>query len=183
MIGKVGPFEEGDDEWEHYVERLAFYFTANKIDDKKQKPAVLLIACGAKTYKLIRRLLAPAKPDAVDYQNIVDKVKDHLNPKPSCILLRFRINSRNQRDGESIQAFVAELRLLSEDCEFGETLPEMLRDRLVCGVSYSRIQTRLLQKGSLSFDEALKIARVMEAAERNSEEIRGPTTTLEAAVH
>ena len=45
MIGKVGPFEGDDDEWDHYVERLSFYFTANKITDKGQQRAVLLSVC------------------------------------------------------------------------------------------------------------------------------------------
>ena len=31
LIGKAGHFDDDNDEWEHYVERLAFYFTANKI--------------------------------------------------------------------------------------------------------------------------------------------------------
>ena len=48
----------------------------------------------------------------------------------------------------------------------------MLRDRLVCGVNHTRIQKRRLQV-NFRFDDAMKIARVMETAERNSEKIGG----------
>ena len=179
MIGKVGPFEGDDDEWDHYVERLSFYFTANKITDKGQQRAVLLSVCGAKTYKIIRNLLAPTKPDEVEYKDIVDKVKDHLNPKPSCIVQRFRFNCRSRSDGETIGAFIAELRRLTEDCEFGEALHDMLRDRLVCGVKNARIQKRLLQETNLKFEDALKIARAMETADKNSAEMYRPLPVFE----
>ena len=46
--------------------------------------------------------------------------------------------------------FLAELRHLSEHCEFGITLDEMLRDRLVCVVRYIRIQRRLLAEPKLT---------------------------------
>ena len=162
----------------HYIERLGFFFSANKITDAGQKRAVLLTVCGPQTYKLIRNLVAPEQTGAVDYTVIVEKVKEHVNPKPSAIVQRFRFNSRVQRPGESIADFVAELRRLSPDCEFGATLSEMLRDRLVCGVREERVQRRLLQEVKLTFDDALRIARSMETASKNAEKISRVPTTL-----
>ena len=52
--------------------------------------------------------------------------------------------------------FLAELKHLSEDSEFGITLDEMLRDRLVCGVRDIRIQRRLLAEPKLTLKRALK---------------------------
>ena len=48
LIGEVGYFDDNA-EWEHYVERLAFYFAANKIEDTTQKQAMLLSVRGAET--------------------------------------------------------------------------------------------------------------------------------------
>ena len=129
MIGKVGPFDGTQHEWKHYVERLGFYFTANKVTDKDQRKAVLLSVCGAQMYKLIRILLAPQTPDAFEYGDIVKRVQDHVRPKPSVILQRFRFNSLNRKEGEYLADFVTELRRLSTNCAFGDTLSDMLRDR------------------------------------------------------
>ena len=72
---------------------------------------------------------------------------------------RLRFNSRNRQPGESVADFVSVLRALSEFCEFKEnTLDEMLRDRLVCGMDDERIQRRLLGE-KLSFARALNLAR------------------------
>ena len=70
----------------------------------------------------------------------------------------FKFNSRSQQPGESIATYVSELRKLSEYCEYGETLEDMLCDRLVCGLAERRVQQRLLAEGDLTFDKALKIA-------------------------
>ena len=48
-------------------------------------------------------------------------VKDHLSPHPSCIVQRFKFNSRSQRDTETVSQFAAELRKLSEFCKFDDT--------------------------------------------------------------
>ena len=46
--------------------------------------------------------------------------------------------------------FVAELRRLSEHCDFKATLDDMLRDRIVCGVRNSSVQRRLLAESGLT---------------------------------
>ena len=47
---------------------------------------------------------------------------------------RFLFHQRQQQPGESVAINLAELRKLAVPCEFGETLDEALRDRLVCGL-------------------------------------------------
>ena len=68
--------------------------------------------------------------------------------------------------------FVTELKRLSEYCSFGETLDEMLRDRLVCGVRDSRLQRRLLTEKDLTFAKAVELAKLAELAERSAREIQ-----------
>lgn len=77
---------------------------------------------GAKIYGLLRSLLTPEKPADKLYQQIVDIVNEHLNPKPLVIVERFRFHKRNQTKGESISEYIAKLRQLSEHCQFGAGL-------------------------------------------------------------
>ena len=59
---------------------------------------------------------------------------------------RFRFNSRLRKEGESVAAYMAELRRLAEHCNYGDTLDKMLRDRLVWGINDAGIQRKLLQE-------------------------------------
>ena len=68
---------------------------------------------------------------------------------------------------------MTELKRLSEHCDFGVTLEDMIRDRLLCGVRSPKIQQRLLAETELSFDRALKIASTMVRAEKNVCDIAG----------
>ena len=48
------------------------------------------------------------------------------------------------------------LRESAQTCEFGESLIDMLRDRLVCGVNEGGIQKRLLMEQELTFEKVVR---------------------------
>ena len=169
--GIIGEFQSAQESWQSYVERLQQYFVANDVKSQEKQRAVLLSAVGAQTYQLIRNLLAPTKPTDVSFAEIVDAMQKHIQPLPSVIVQRFNFHSRARRPGETVSAFVAELRKHSEHCAFRTTLNDMLRDRLVCGILDQRIQRRLLAEPDLSFDKALELSVAAEAAERNTREL------------
>ena len=131
------------------------------------------------TYKLIKSLLAPQKPSDVEYKVLLEKAKQHFAPAPLCIVECYKFNARVQQPGESIASFVAQLRVLSTHCEYGEMLEDMLRDRIVCGLSDSRIQHRLLTEPKLTFAKAVKLSQSMESAEKNSKMILSQRDTAE----
>jgi len=49
----------------------------------------------------------------------------------------------------------------------------MLRDRLVCGCKDQRLQCKLLAEADLKFDTAIKIAKAMETAEKDTKGLQG----------
>ena len=136
-LGRVKEFDGNKDDWQQYVERLEHFFQANDVDGAEKKRAVFLSVI---TYKILRNLFSPAKPGEKSYADLVDTLSKHFKPAPSEIVERFRFNSRVRKPGESIAAFIVELRALAEFCNFGDTLEAMLRDRIVCGINDDSIQ-------------------------------------------
>ena len=55
---------------------------------------------------------------------------------------------------------MAQFRQLSEFCEFGDTLNDMFCDQLVCGITDSSLQRRLLLESSLTLQKVFKLAEV-----------------------
>ena len=55
--------------------------------------------------------------------------------------------------------------------DFQNTLEEMLRDRLVCGINDEQIQRRLLVESSLDFKKAMKLATSTETAAKNARDL------------
>ena len=169
-------FDSTVEDWATYIERLEQYCVANKIENDR-KVAVLLSVMGAKTYNLLRNLLAPDKPASKGFKDIVKTLREHLNPKPLVIAERFRFHNRNQKRTESIPEYIAELRRLSEHCKFGDGLSDALRDRLVCGLLHEGTQKRLLTERDLTLARALEIAISMETAAKDALELQKKTTS------
>ena len=128
--GNFNEYDNSKEDWTSYTERLQQYFTANDIEAEPKRRAILLSVCVAKTYQLIKNLLAPEKPTDKLYKEVVQTVKDHVEPKPSVVVQRFTFHSRIRRQGELVSNYVAELNKISEHCVFGDSLQEMLRDRM-----------------------------------------------------
>ena len=85
-----------------------------------------------------------------------------------------KLNSHPKQPKESISEYLAELRRLTEFCDYGEALEDMLRDRLVCGVNQERKQKRLHSEGpSLTLEKALDIALALESAINQASIIQG----------
>ena len=142
-FGKLDGYNETKD-WRYYIERVNHFFEANQITDPGKRRSIFLVCVGAKTYKPVRNLVAPEDPKDQSYEDLAKLLQDHFIPKPSAIVQRFKFNTRSQQPGDTITMFLAELRHLNtEHCEFGITLDEMLRDRLVSDVRNIRIQRRL----------------------------------------
>ena len=181
---KIDEFDPSHEAWATYVERLEFYFIAKGIEDPEKKRAVLLTVSGPATYKLIWNLSAPKKPAEKPYDELVALVKSHYTSKPSVIVLRFQFHIRTQKPGERVATFVAELWQLSEFCEFGVSLEDMLRDRLVCGIASGSIQRRLLAEPDLTLQKAQNLAQAIESTDKNAKDLQGqrqpPMTAVNA---
>ena len=143
----------------------------HQLREAEKQHVILSSVCGAATYKLIRSLLYPDKPTLESFDEITKLVKDHHQPTPVESVLRFNFNMRKQK-GETIAEYVTELRRLSEHCNFGEELDEMLHDRLMCGTCDKRIRHRLLaETKKLTFQELLQLAQAIESADDNSKDL------------
>ena len=132
---------------------------------------------GPAAYKLLCNLVTPRKPGEVEYAELVEILSAHHNPTPSEIVQRFKFNSRVRQPGESVANFIAELKALAKFCNFNDSLDDMLRDRLVCGIADLQIQKRLLAESQLSLKRATELALGMEAAVKNSQTLQPNAST------
>ena len=175
--GALAAFNPREEDWSEYSERLTFYFSANGITTDAKKRAILLSCCGPATFRLLRSLVLPRALEEFSFTELVAKVKEHKEPQPSVIVRRFQFNTRKQHAGESISEYVAVLRKAAEYCSFGDSLNEMLRDRLECGITDTTVQKRLLAEKDLTLDKAVSLAQSVEIAEKGAKDLQTSTGT------
>ena len=126
--GSLSKFADSQENWMTYVERLEQYYTANDIAaDAKERHEQYFCHHVVQQRTNLCNLLAPKKPAEAEYKDIVQALTTHYNPNPSQIAKCFKFNSRVRHHGESIAAFVTDLRRLTEHCGYGVQLDEMIR--------------------------------------------------------
>ena len=175
--GKLSTFDQHSESWTSYSERLGYYFTANDITDETKKKSILLSCSGAAVYDLLKNLLQPTCPNDKSYDELVKVLSDYFNPKPSTIVQRYKFNTHVRESGESVASYVAALKSLAEYCDYGPKLDEMVRDRIVCGINNSRIQSRLLQERNRTYQNALDTALAMELAAKDIADMQKRTSS------
>ena len=144
------------------------FFAANGIDNAHKKKSTFLAVTGPATYTLARNLVSPDKPGDKSYDELVDALKKHFNPTPLETVHHSKFHSRVRKPGESIAVFVADLCAPAEFCNFGASLDDMLRDRIVCGVNNTKIQQAFLSEKILTLKKALEVAQGLETAVKNA---------------
>ena len=60
-----------------------------------------------------------------------------------------------------------ELKKLSEHCDYGDKLMEMITDQLICGINDSHIQQRLLAEPDLTY-KSFDLAQAIETTEHST---------------
>ena len=134
---------------------------------EKQQCAYLLLWTGEKGQQIYSTWVLDAANEKDKLAVYLTKFRQHIVPAENPVFARYKFFNRNQQPGESIDAFIAEIRSLTQGCEFTATAltaDSMIRDRIVCGVTNQELRRKLLDKGGdLTLTDAIKMARTYEA--------------------
>nr|XP_028572340.1 uncharacterized protein K02A2.6-like [Podarcis muralis] len=160
------PFQPSEPHtWEDYVERFEFFAEAQGITDASKRRATFLSYCGPETFKLAKALLAPAKLSETSLKDILACITSHLALTETKMARRMEFHKRQQRAGESVSAFLAELRKLAQHCDF-QNVEETLLDRFIGGLSSKKDRRRIVAKEEVTLASAWKEATATENYER-----------------
>ena len=161
LYGTLCEFNPLEENISDYLDRVGFYLEANGVALDSKKRAVLLTVIGPQQFRLLKDLTAPISPGVKSFTELCLILKKHHSPAPPKFLCRAKFDQRTRLPNESISAFVAALRHLSEYCEFGESLNERLCEKFVTGVNHVEIQRKLVIESNLDLDKAIQIATSM----------------------
>ncbi len=162
----LGEFDERKESWTNYQERVEQFISLNDVESTKQV-SLLITHIGARGYGILKNLVAPDSPKDCTYAKLTKALSDHFCPKPLKYAERYKYGQRDQREGESVNDFVASIRKLSINCEYGSFLNDMLIQRLLEGTYHPSIRKRLMLEENLTFNKAVEIANSIEQANAN----------------
>ncbi|KAJ1099643.1 hypothetical protein NDU88_004742 [Pleurodeles waltl] len=108
----------------------------------ERRTALLLHCLGSDGQEIFDHLPDVPDSEAIDlneYKICIRKLDIHYLPKVSTILERYYFGKRLQREGESIEDYVTDLRRLSSSCKVASLTDERIRDRFKLGCNIEKV--------------------------------------------
>ena len=179
MLEAFNPAVESVDD---YKERFDFYCTAAGVRQDQCK-ALFLARVGWEVFLKMKTLASPRPLTELDLPQIVNLMKEHYKKDTIEIAEHFKFFKRVQQEQETLTNYLAELRKLAKNCNFGGYLDTALRDQLVCRLKDRKIQRELLCIPNLTLAMASERARAAEAASRETQQLNPAVTTHQLSHH
>ncbi|KAB0795961.1 hypothetical protein PPYR_10022 [Photinus pyralis] len=162
LIGTINSFNMKADNWILYEEQLEQFFVINDIKDTescKKRVSALLSLIGHDTYRILRDLCTPTLPKESTYEQLCTLLRKHFSPTTSVFRERIEFYGARQEENETVNEWYARIHNLSTNCEFGNNLQDILRDKFVCGVLPGKIRDRICEeKPTTDFSKLLELA-------------------------
>ena len=178
--GTLKSFNSSTDDFEVWKLTFQSFLVANDVDPTKEKDkarGILLSSLGLDSCSLLMSLLSPDKPETTSLPQLLQTLTEHFKPAPKAIAERFRFMSRQQKSGETVSQFLAELRKIAMDCKFTD-LPQRLRDQFIFGLLNESTQKKVFTMADdVKLDEVLAVAIAQKAAEKSTSLVRGGSLT------
>ena len=153
--------------WERWQKSFSYFITASGIGNDARKKALLLHTLGTETQELFETL-----PDAGEsYDEALAALTASFIPQKNVTFERSVFNNANQQSQETIEQYVSRLRKLAQNCEYGNSLNDHLRDRVVSGCKGNKYREKLLAEKNLTLEKVIEIGQSMEAAKSQSKKI------------
>lgn len=166
VVSAIDPYIYGTS-FTNWVERLEFYFQVSKtpVEDKK---AQLIYHSGQQVFDELKLLYPGVDLNTLSYEEIVKKLKSRYDKAESSSMQRFKFHSRIQQPNETLEDFILAVKLLAQECRFGEFKELALCDRYTMGVFDKNLQKRLLEEENMTTASAEKIMYTWELAASRS---------------
>lgn len=176
--------------WRRWEQKLGLYLLAsgNNEKDDRTKVAILLHCAGDEAIEIFNNFEFPLKdngdPDPDDnpdkFEAVLAQFRAYCNPRKNTVIERYNFWMCSQRDGETFDQFVTELRTRAKNCEFGTQTDPMIRDRIIFGINDDRLRERLLRD---SADPALsRVIELCRAAEASKKQLQSLQTQSQVPV-
>ena len=122
--------------WRTWVSAWKNYTLATKPDkeEEERQVATLLAVIGKKANQVFRTFTWASEGDAKKIAPALKRFEDYCIPRENNIYKRFLFFTRDQREPETVDQYVTELRQIAANCDSESLTPDqLLRDRLVTG--------------------------------------------------
>ncbi|CAB4031929.1 Hypothetical predicted protein [Paramuricea clavata] len=163
--------------WESFKQQWEDYEVATGLEkrDAKIRLATLRSVMGKECMQIFMNLKLTVE-ERKDIEICIGALEAHFKPKRNVVYERYEFNLCSQNAEESVDDYVNRLRKLASSCQFGTLTDELIRDRLVLGITDRSTKLRLLKEDGLNLNKAVNMCRSSEIANIQLKSMSRPQT-------
>ena len=162
------------EEWNRFEQHVKLMFMGPmKKCEESEKAAFLLIWVGAAGREIFNSWNL-SEEDSKEFDTLITNFQNYTSPKKNTVFARYMFHERRQKEEETFDNFVTDLRNLVKSCGYTNS-DEMVRDRIVCGVNSQAIREKLLTEGdNLTMLTAIEISKTFETTKHHLNSMATP---------
>ena len=130
-----------------------------------KRPATFLTCIGPVGIEIYDSWLLPDEKKNYTGE-ILSKFQTHCVGETNETYERYTFNSRNQEPGKTSDSYLKAFRTLAKTCNFGTLEDNLIRDRIVIGISDNATKKKLLQDAKLTLKGCNDICRTNEQSSK-----------------
>ena len=158
--------------WQKWRQELELYLTATEKDGESDKiKTSILLTCIGKQGREIYNTFQFEEGDELKFEVVVQMFQNYCSPGKNITFMRHKFFTCKQRDGQSFDEFVTELKKRSAECEFETLRDDLIRDIIICGINDNRLRERLLREPELTLQKTIQIGHAAEETKRHVKEL------------
>ncbi|XP_054290020.1 uncharacterized protein K02A2.6-like [Macrosteles quadrilineatus] len=173
MFQPPEPFDSKYPElWEKWFKRFERYRIASGLDNEPQvKQVSCLIYCMGPDSEDILSTAHLSEDDKASYESVTEAFDNIFTGKRNVIYERAKFNSRSQQPDELFDTFLADISSMAEHCSFKNLKAELIRDRIVVGITDKRLSAQLQEDSNLTLEEAVQKCKQKESISKQAAEL------------
>ena len=144
--------------------RGCYLYNLNPLEVIRLVSSLQLAVLYPKSHELIN--------ECTSYETAVNVLKSAYVKTTNEVFARHLLSIRKQQQGETLDEFLQNLKVLSKDCNFKSVTAEQhreeyIRDSFISGLQSNAIRQRLLENNTLDLGTMFNQARALEAAQKS----------------
>ena len=181
MVSEVGELPHA---WKRWKEEITLCMDlAMEGRDEKTKVKLFLYIIGTQGRKIYDTLPFVNEPSERSLKDVIDAFEAHCNPKKNETVERYKFFTRAQEEGEPIEKFIVDLKILASTCNFSTLRDSLVRDRIVCGIRDSKLREYLLKVPDLDLDKCISCCRASELSKERNKAIEATPEIVHRVTH
>lgn len=157
---KFESYNPAKDSWKFYIQRFELEINLLQLNTPALQSFcrdLLLRSVGSDLYRIVLEHYDPTPVSSISYAELTSFLASHNTKPVSYIIARCAFSQCVREPSMSIAEFVAKLRSLAPDCQFGKTLDERIRDQFLIGVKNPPMLERISELHSSPTDKLVDI--------------------------